>query len=396
MPLIRITPLQEPYVGARDVEIVERKGLGHPDTISDALAEAFSAALCRYYREHFGRVLHHNVDKALLVGGKARPVFGGGEVEEPIEIYIVGRATQEVNGHRVPVEDLYHQTTRSWIRRHFRYLDPDRHMRFYLKVRPGSPDLVQLFLRSDFIPLSNDTSFGVGFYPWTPLERVVYEAEQYLLSPPVRERFPALGEDIKVMGVRYGARFRITVAAAFVSSQVPDAPTYYALKGELQTLLVRHLSEIAGREVEVDLNTADGGEEVYITVTGTSAEGGDDGQVGRGNRANGLITPYRPMSLEAAAGKNPISHVGKLYNILANQIARQVVEGIEEVREAYVYLVSQIGKPITEPQVVDVKIRTEGPISPGVRQEAERITTQALETLPSLWTQVISGEVRVY
>jgi S-adenosylmethionine synthetase len=50
---------------------------------------------------------------------------------------------------------------------------------------------------------------------------------------------------------------------------------------------------------------------VYLTVTGTSAEAGDDGEVGRGNRVNDLITPYRPISLEAAAGKNPVTHVGQ-------------------------------------------------------------------------------------
>ncbi|HSJ96111.1 MAG TPA: methionine adenosyltransferase, partial [Myxococcota bacterium] len=65
---------------AEPVEVVERKGLGHPDSICDALAEAFSLALSRFYREHFGRILHHNVDKVLLVGGRAEPAFGGGAV----------------------------------------------------------------------------------------------------------------------------------------------------------------------------------------------------------------------------------------------------------------------------------------------------------------------------
>ena len=72
---------------------VERKGLGHPDTICDAVSEAASLALSRAYLERCGRVLHHNVDKVLLRGGTARPAFGGGEVLEAIEIYIAGRAT---------------------------------------------------------------------------------------------------------------------------------------------------------------------------------------------------------------------------------------------------------------------------------------------------------------
>src|SRR5512135_1369163 len=88
------------------VEIVERKGLGHPDTICDALAEEFSRALCRYYVDGFGAVLHHNVDKALLFGGATRPAFGGGEMLAPIEIYLAGRATEEFRGSHIPIGEL--------------------------------------------------------------------------------------------------------------------------------------------------------------------------------------------------------------------------------------------------------------------------------------------------
>ena len=76
------------------VEVVERKGLGHPDTIFDALAEALSRALCREYLQKCGIILHHNVDKALLCGGRAAPQFGGGVVLAPIEIHLAGRAVQ--------------------------------------------------------------------------------------------------------------------------------------------------------------------------------------------------------------------------------------------------------------------------------------------------------------
>ena len=79
--------------GEVEVEIVERKGLGHPDSICDALAETFSRNLCREYRRRFGEVLHHNVDKALLCGGSAAPAFGGGTVLSPINIYLAGRGS---------------------------------------------------------------------------------------------------------------------------------------------------------------------------------------------------------------------------------------------------------------------------------------------------------------
>jgi S-adenosylmethionine synthetase len=80
------------------------------------------------------------------------------------------------------------------------------------------------------------------------------------------------------------------------------------------------------REVEATLNAADlNAGDVFLTVTGTSAEASDDGEVGRGNRTNGLITPYRFMTMEAAAGKTPVSHAGKLYNLAADKIAGALV-----------------------------------------------------------------------
>ncbi len=156
--------------------------------------------------------------------------------------------------------------------------------------------------------------------------------------------------------------------------------------------LKERVEGVVGKEVEVFINTADSKEEnsVYITVTGTSAEQGDDGQVGRGNRVNGLITPYRPMSLEAAAGKNPVSHIGKIYNRVANLIAQRVVKEIEEVEESYCYIVSQIGKPINEPQVLDVSVRTKKDIK-AIEEVVRRIAQEELDRMPEVWKGFVEG-----
>ena len=110
------------------VEIVERKGTGHPDTICDNLAEELSVALCKLYLEEFGFVQHHNVDKALLVGGVADPRFGGGEIITPIEIYLVGRAVKEKDGKLLPVDELAIEVAKEWLRKNIRNLDPDKHV----------------------------------------------------------------------------------------------------------------------------------------------------------------------------------------------------------------------------------------------------------------------------
>jgi len=394
-----VTPMTFEPVYQQSAEIVERKGIGHPDTICDLIAEELSIALSKLYIDEFGAVMHHNVDKALLVGGVANAVFGGGEVVSPIEIYIVGRALNEKDGRPLPVDEIAIEITRSWIKENIRNLDPDRHVIVRPRIKPGSKDLVDLFMRfqsTGDAPLANDTSFGVGFAPLDDLERVVFETEKFLNSPQLKKEHPEVGEDIKVMGVRKEDTIRITVACAFVDKHVKNLSDYISLKEELTKKTAEHVSSLTDKKVELFINTADDpqNESVYITVTGTSAEQGDDGQVGRGNRVNGLITPYRPMSLEAAAGKNPVSHIGKIYNVVANIIADRVVKEIEEVEEAYCYIVSQIGKPINEPQVCDVKVRTTKNLS-GIEDEIVRIAQQELDRMPNTWERFLKKEFSV-
>ena len=399
MANIVVTPMTFEPVYTAGAEIVERKGTGHPDTICDTLAEELSVELSKLYIEEFGAIMHHNVDKALLVGGIARPAFGGGEVISPIELYLVGRALNSKDGKPLPVEEIAIDITRKWIRENVRNLDPDRHIIVRPRIKPGSSDLVDLFIRfqeSGEAPLANDTSFGVGFAPLDELERIVFETEKLLNSKGFKTEHPEVGEDIKVMGVRIGDRIRITVACAFVDRYLENLDDYLSKKEMVKGKVKELARSLADREVEIFFNTADNPKEgsVYITVTGTSAEQGDDGQVGRGNRVNGLITPYRPMSLEAAAGKNPVSHIGKIYNVVANIIAERVVKEIDEVEEAYCYIVSQIGKPINEPQVCDVKVRTSRDVK-GIEAQVSKIVQEELDKMPTTWKRFLNREFSV-
>ena len=381
------------------VEIVERKGTGHPDTICDNLAEELSVALCNLYLEEFGFVQHHNVDKALLVGGVAEPRFGGGEIITPIEIYLVGRAIKEKDGKPLPVDELAIEVAKDWLKRNIRNLDPDKHVIITPKIRPGSKDLVELFERfakKGEVPLANDTSFAVGYAPFDDLERVVYNTERFLNSEEFKKNHPYLGEDIKVMGVRLGDKIRITIAAAFVDKYVENVDDYLAKKELVRQKALENAAKYTDKEVEIFINTADNpeGGSVYITVTGTSSEAGDDGQVGRGNRPNGLITPYRPMTLEAAAGKNPVSHVGKIYSAVANLIANRVIKEVEEIEEAYCYMVSQIGKPITDPQACDVKVRTKRDIK-GIEEVIKKIAEEEISKIPEIWKGYVEKKFQV-
>jgi S-adenosylmethionine synthetase len=383
-------------VAAQEVEVVECKGLGHPDTLCDALAEQFSRALCQFTVDRFGFVLHHNVDKALLWAGAARPAFGGGEVLQPIEIFLAGRATREFQGVVIPVEELAQERCRAWLRDHLHALDPDRHVRIRSLVRPASSNLVDLYLRQQRtgVRLANDTSCGVGYAPLSDLERVVAGVEAELNEPRVKQAYPELGEDIKIMGIRRRDEVTLTLACAFVDRYVTDLDDYLGKRDRLTALAGDAARRLLGREVGVEVNTADDPESgnLYLTVTGTSAEAGDDGQVGRGNRANGLITPYRPMSLEAVAGKNPVTHVGKLYNLATTRMATAIVAELPAVAAARCTLVSQIGRPVRDPRLVDVEVETvEGRPVVGLVPSIEEIVRDHLERLDALWRGIGSN-----
>ncbi|MGD2105707.1 MAG: methionine adenosyltransferase, partial [Anaerolineae bacterium] len=212
-------------------ELVERKGVGHPDSICDAIAEAVSVELSRAYRDRFGRVLHHNIDKGLLVAGGATPALGGGTVDEPMRLIFGDRATYEYKGLSVPVGEIAEATAKSWLRGNLRFVDPNKHMVFQNEIKPGSPELTDIFERDEVG--ANDTSAGVGYAPLSETEKLVLAVERHLNSTAFKAAHPEAGEDIKVMGYRFGRTLTLTVALAFVDRFVADEGTYFERKAKI-------------------------------------------------------------------------------------------------------------------------------------------------------------------
>lgn len=282
-------------------EIVERKGLGHPDTICDCVAERFSVALSRHYLDRFGLILHHNVDKALLSAGQTAPAFGGGRILAPINLVLAGRATTEFRGARVPVEEIAQTVVNDWLRENLHDFDPAQGLHMNCMTKPGSADLVELFLRQreTGAPLANDTSIGVGYAPFSDLERVALEVEKHLNAPEFKKAHPETGEDVKIMGLRQGRHIAITLSCAFIGKHLAGLEDYRRACGDLAEEVVRKARTLTDCDISTKINAGDDLERgsVYLTVGGTSAECGDDGEVGRGNRPSGLITPFRPMTL---------------------------------------------------------------------------------------------------
>jgi len=393
---LRQTPLEK-----QRIEIVERKGLGHPDYICDAIMDQISIRLSKEYMEKTGTILHHNVDKSLLVAGTAEPRFGGGVVRRPMLFVFGDRATSEINGEKIDVEEIAVNVAKEWFRKNMRFVDPKKHVRYQVELKPGSVGLVDIFKRKGKVLGANDTSAAVGYAPMTRTEKVVLKTEQFLNSKEFKQRFPESGEDIKVMGFRSNNDLHLTISMAFVDRYTSSEEDYFEKKAKILEETDRFVKMNTDFDkVSVELNTLDmrdrgiGG--TYLTVLGTSADSGDSGQVGRGNRVNGLISLNRPFCSEAAAGKNPVSHVGKIYNVLTYKIAHHVHEKVSEVEEVYIWLLSKIGSPIDHPAIAAAQVIMKGNNSiEKVRHEIEEVLDYELENIDKFCMELAQGKIPI-
>ncbi|MBE0519066.1 MAG: methionine adenosyltransferase [Thermoplasmata archaeon] len=394
---ILIEELTHTPIEQQTVEFVERKGIGHPDSIADGLAESVSRALSQMYIERYGRILHHNTDETQIVGGQSAPKFGGGSILEPIYILLVGRATTNVNGERLPYRTVAMKAAYSYLEKTCKNLDVQWDVVLDCMIGQGSVDLTGLYETQRL--LANDTSFGVGFAPFSETERMTLDTERYI-NGKLWKKMPEVGEDVKVMACRNGSNIDLTVATAMVSSKIPDKSHYKSVIDELRESIADYASKYTKRNLRVFVNTADDYKKgiYYLTVSGLSMENGDDGSVGRGNRSNGLITPMRPMSMEASAGKNPVTHVGKLYNLLSNRVADEIYKmGKGDILEVHTRILSQIGKPIDQPQAASANMI----FAPNVdkrkyQKEAAAIFDERLATIYKLTDEIVAGKVTVF
>lgn len=398
---IVVDKLVAEYMEDKRVEIVERKGIGHPDSMSDGMADAVSRALCRYYLKEFGTVTHHNTDQTEVVAGRSMPKFGGGKVVKPMHVVLVGRVTDIVDGKQVPVNDIALKAAKDYIRESLLNLDPETQMEFDCRYGSGSADLQTVFKERKGMPGANDTSFGIGFAPLSEIERLTLESEHWLNSRNTKKLLPAIGEDIKVMGLREKDEITLTICIAAVDKYVSGVQDYMETMAKAKEGLYKIARGITKRNVEITINHGDVPEKkesgLFLTVTGTSAENGDDGSVGRGNRVSGLITPGRPMSMEAASGKNPINHVGKIYNLLSFRIADRIVKELPEVRQCEVQLLSQIGSPIDEPRMAYLSLLTKSDKDfASAQKRAQGIADDMLANIKQVTEDVIRGRAKTF
>jgi S-adenosylmethionine synthetase len=383
------------------LEICERKGLGHPDTLCDSIMNQVSVELSKEYDKRFGKILHHNLDKGLIAAGQSKVAFKGGEVTQPIKIIYGDRATFNVGNDSINVNEIAFKSTKNLIKEKFRFIDPDEHILYQSEIQPGSIALQDIFEREGRFLGANDTSAAVGFAPMSRMETLIIDLEKHLNSSEFKKRFPESGEDIKLMGLRRKNELVLTVAMAMVDQYIEDEKDYFRKKGEIYESINDFIvAKSDFEEINVTLNALDthgrGVHGLYLTVLGTSAEAGDSGQVGRGNNVLGIIPLNRPVSSEAAAGKNPVSHVGKIYNLLSYRIANEIIEKVNGIKETYVWLLSEIGQPINKPSIVSTQIIPNKDIAlKEVEPQIEEVISYEFENLEEFSRKIAYGEIEV-
>ena len=393
----------------KDFEVIEKTGIGHPDTLADGLAEHLSVKYSRYTKNKFGAILHHNFDKVGLLGGASYVTFGRGHLIKPIRVILNGRASTKFGAENIPINKLLIGWTKEYFKNRLYGVNPEKDLIFILELSnqssPGKthsdkilkdasrrfwfeprgledlPELKNLF--------SNDTSLGVGYAPLSRVEKFILELEMFLNSKKTRQKYSWLGTDIKIMCKRVKNDVSITVCIPQIADFVDSIDVY---KENLQ-ICRKLLNQLAKKRqinlVELNINTRDKFDvyELYLTATGTSLESGDEGLVGRGNRITGLISPTNPYSMEGSCGKNPVYHIGKLYYLQAQLIANEIYKKFKVNNQ--VFLGSQSGRKLEDPWI-NVVILPKS-ISKADEEKIKSIVKNKLERVNSLTKQIVGG-----
>lgn len=402
-------------INEQPFEVVETKGKGHPDNICDTLAEKISANYSKYCIEHYGVILRHMIDKLSILGGGSKVQFGKGEMIAPIRMLVNGRFTDRFKNEKIDYMEIVTNTITEYFKELFPLLDTDKYLMIVDNTHhnegPGvvynedgstKNDRKKFFeavdeedkLRHNNHNRCNDTSTTVSYYPMSDLEQTVLEVEQRLNSNEYKEEFPWVGNDIKVMGIRKNKKVEITSCVPLISPYVKDLEDY---KSKLE--IIREEVERVARkrfednEIEIFLNTRDNYDknDLYLTAIGSAVESGDEGAVGRGNRSRGVIPFARNFSMEAACGKNPVYHTGKLFTAIGDTISKTIYDtyGIENT----VYCTSKMGDDIDEPWNISVELTQQ--VEEEVKTEINALVNCLIKNHAEITESIINQSIKL-
>lgn len=354
-------------------EIVERKFRGHPDTMADLVAQEFILKYIRYTWAQFPELKNRffpnlSADKITLIGATSKKIYDTPEIITPIRALLMGKITERVGGHTIPVMDIFRSAVEDILRRTLRDADCVNHIDYesYSITQAGVDHHTDFYNPESFSDLvgilenetlANDTSYVVAYAPYSLVERLVVYIESITLSNEFLTAFPDVGTDIKCMAAREGNALDITlcipVMPAEQSRETYDE-TICDVKKYLLDKIVAYVHE-NGKfidSVKLSVNTKDTETSKYFALWGSAISKGDIGCVGRGNRAQGFISAMRPSTVEAFSGKNPNHFSGVIYQLVADAISNQIYQE-KHIRNAIIIKANN-GDVLTRPSNVHI------------------------------------------
>ncbi|USZ70008.1 hypothetical protein NGM10_17555 (plasmid) [Halorussus salilacus] len=373
-----------------ELEVVERKGIGHPDTLADGLAETVSNEYAAFCEENFDAVLHHNIDKLSLIGGLAEVDFGEGDEIVPSKVILNGRMSTRFGDEEIDIETLMRDSVKRYLNDILPNLDTSPKIEIHTNDYSHNPHWYRPRDLQDVpdaeSPHANDTSTCVSYWPPTPVEEAVLGIEAFFYDDDLHPRFDYVGQDIKVMANRNGSSVDFTVAVPFITEETPDLKFYERHIEDFEERIAMYAEEIMNGKYDATVTINHSGQwedEYYLLATGSCIESGEEGVVGRGNQAHGTISIHRPSSMEAPHGKNPVYHVGKVYQIISDHLSRTIA-GTFDCR-CTVNMTSKIGADLYDPG--NLTVRTDTAIDEG---KLEDVVYQTLRSKD--WTAKIVDE----
>lgn len=388
----------------RATEIIERKGIGHPDTLADLIAENFSNNFSNFCLSKSESILNHWVDKVCLKGATTSLDFGKSKILKPINAYLFGRVPEFIFQEKIDIKKLFKKSVENIFSKIFIGLPILENTNFIVDTNWTSgkdhPESFYFPKNSNELECawdskkSNDTVMCTAFAPYTTAENLVVEIENFINSPAFKKKFTATGWDVKVLLVRCDLHLDITICIPFIADRTPSVDFYYSVLKEIKSVLTffisrKLLSYKKNYNFDLELNTKDKDNNVYLTAFGTALDKGDYGAVGRGNKYQGLISVNRQTNIEAVAGKNPLNHSGKLLTIIATEIAMEVQKFVE--CDVNIDISTKNGDPIISPSYVFVK--TNKTLNDTEKSKIKEIIGCKVKLIPGLYQTIIKEDV---
>ncbi len=399
---MHIQIVQAPFPNVNDLpfEIVERKGIGHPDTLCDAIAEKASQLYSKYFLEKYNKLAHHWFDKVMLIGGQSDMRYGYGKLTQPYKVIFAGKGVLSVGAETIPIDNIFWQAASEVLNKVLRNFQASENLVVVSELvdyrgpvnkrtryTPDKPE--DLFDPKDKQRVSNDCNVCNSFSPLSQLESMVKTVEAFLHSDQYIKKNKDTGLDIKIVGTRKGKTIELFINIPFIAQYIESYEHYLERVKNVYDDVMQFLTERFECNIQLVINPQNVNGQPYLTVTGTVADTGDLGVVGRGNRLNGLITPMRPMSIEAPSGKNPIDHTGKLYGLLSQKISDKISTDLGVDNQTHITTFKEC--PLDSPQDVLIYIHKEH--HPETHKKIIAIIQEEVSNIYSVTDELIYDDV---